>query len=68
MFEMEIDGAMLAYELVLEYDDQTEEYVACYLIDGDEHHVGRGSSVNRAVSELATHMNADVNAALGEGV
>lgn len=60
-FESEVDGEIIEYDLNLEYDEKEDEYVALYLIGGEVRQVGRGLSVNRAVTKLAKNMNIEID-------
>lgn len=52
------------HDLSLEWDDETEEFVAVYVINGEVRNVGREDSVNKAVIRLARQMELDIYEAL----
>lgn len=64
MFKAEIDGETVKYEMSIEYDEKTGEYVVAYLMDGEIQNIGRDNSVNRAVWRLAEQMEKDIHDAL----
>lgn len=52
------------YEMNLVYDEDTDEHVVTYLMDGEVVNVGRSDWIPKAVRRLADQMGKDVDEVL----